>query len=462
MKRRWLFLALLVSVLAFAAVGCGGDEGAAPAEPAPAEPAPAEPAPAETAPAETAPAEPAPAEDVSGDISLMGIWQDVEAEHIEAVLDGFREQYPNVNVTYDPAGDDLPTLLTTAIEGGNPPDLAAPAQPGFISELATAGDLLPLDFMRETVVENYGESTAQLGEFDGTLYGYLFKASSKSLGWYNVAAFEAAGVEPPPTFEDLTAAAETIKASGLPAYSIAGADGWTLTDLFENIYVRSAGPDMYDQLARHEIPWTDQSVKDALALMAQIVGDSDNLAGGTEGALQADFPTAVGNVFTEDPSAAMVLEGIFVPGVVETTLTYPDGYNSFDFPSIEGSPRSVVTDGNFIVMLKDSPAAQALATYLASPEAATIWAERGGYITYNTGVDPSVYPDPVYQELAAAIAEGQIDVVKFDLSDLQPGAFGATTGQGLWKLFQDFIANPDDIDGITQQMEDAANAAYGG
>ena len=52
--------------------------------------------------------------------------------------------------------------------------------------------------------------------------------------------------------------------------------------------------------------------------------------------------------------------------------------------------------------------------------------------------------------------------MKFDLSDLQPGAFGATVGQGLWKLFQDFIANPDDIDGIAQQMEDAAAAAYGG
>jgi alpha-glucoside transport system substrate-binding protein len=201
-------------------------------------------------------------------------------------------------------------------------------------------------------------------------------------------------------------------------------------------------------------------VKDALALMADVVGDSDNLAGGTDGALQTDFPTAVGNVLSEDPAAAMILEGVFVPGTVETTLAFPEGYNLFDFPAIEGSPGSVVTDGNFIVMFRDSPAAQALAAYLASPEAATIWAERGGYITYNTKVDPSVYPDPVYQETAASIIEAE--AVRFDLSDLQPGAFGATTGQGLWKLFQDFIANPTDIDGITQQMEEEASAAFGG
>ena len=101
----------------------------------------------------------------------------------------------------------------------------------------------------------------------------------------------------------------------MPAYSIGGADGWTLTDLFENIYIRTAGAETYDKLAKHEIPWTDQSVKDALAEMAKIVGDTDNIAGGQAGALQTDFPTSVSNVFSATPKAAMVLEGDFVPGV---------------------------------------------------------------------------------------------------------------------------------------------------
>ena len=46
----------------------------------------------------------------------------------------------------------------------------------------------------------------------------------------------------------------------MPPYSVAGADGWTLTDLFENIYLRTAGPEKYDQLAKHEIKWTDPTV----------------------------------------------------------------------------------------------------------------------------------------------------------------------------------------------------------
>ena len=50
--------------------------------------------------------------------------------------------------------------------------------------------------------------------------------------------------------------------------------------------------------------------------MGQILGDTANIAGGTSGALQTDFPTSVTNVFAKTPKAAMVIEGDFVPGVV--------------------------------------------------------------------------------------------------------------------------------------------------
>ena len=110
-------------------------------------------------------------------------------------------------------------------------------------------------------------------------------------------------------------------------------------------------------------------------------------------------------------------------------------------------------------MFKDSPAAQAFVKYLATPEAAQIWAEKGGFASPNKNVDPSVYPDEITRDDGGRSAEAE--AFRFDLSDLQPAAFGGTVGQGLLKLFQDFLQNPDDIDGITQQMEDAAAKAYG-
>ena len=268
-------------------------------------------------------------EDVSGEISLMGIWSgDAQQEAIEAILEGFGELYPNVEVTYLPAGDEIVTRLATAVEGGDPPDLATVAQPGTIADFADREVIQPLDFAREDAVENLGESVVQTGQVGETLYGIYTKALNKSTVWYNVQAFADAGVEAPEDWDAFLESAQTIKDSGLPAYSLAGADGWTLTDLFENVYIRTAGVEKYDQLAAHEIPWTDQSVKDALTQMAEIYGDTDNIVGGTQGALQTDNPGSISKVLTEEPEAAMVIEGDFVPASVETTLEPVEGTTS--------------------------------------------------------------------------------------------------------------------------------------
>ena len=441
MKRhRWQLLALLLAlVLAVVAAGCGGDDDEDEA----------------AAPATTEEAE---GEAVSGSISIMGVWTGAERQRFQAVLENFMEQNPDVTIRYTPAGDQLPTQLATAVEGGNPPDMAVLPQPGLMRDFAGQNALKSLNFAREEIRENLGESAVELGTVDGTLYGFLFKAANKSTVWYNVQAFEDAGVEPPETWEDFLEAAETLGASGIPAYSIGGADGWTLTDLFENIYLRQAGPELYDQLSNHEIPWTHQSVKQALREMAKVLGDTDNIAGGTSGALQNDFPTSVSNVFSAEPKAAMVIEGDFVPGAVETTLEPETGFNVFPFPTIGDSPPVVVGGGDTVVVFEDSPAAQALVRYLTTTEAAEIWARRGGFASLNRGLEADVYPDAVQQTTAGALAEAE--TFRFDLSDLQPAEFGGTVGQGLFKLFQDFLRNPQNVDGIARQMETAAARAF--
>jgi alpha-glucoside transport system substrate-binding protein len=400
-------------------------------------------------------------ESVSGSVSVIGVWTGPEQESFQAVIDGFMKEYPDVTVKYTSGGDNIVTVLSTAVEGGNPPDIATVSQPGTMADFVKRGALQPLDFVKDAVTENFGESIVTTGSVDGTLYGLLFKAANKSTVWYNVKSFEDAGVEAPGTYDDLLAAAKTINASGLPAYSIGGADGWTLTDLFENIYIRTAGAETYDKLAKHEIPWTDQSVKDALAEMAKIVGDTDNIAGGQAGALQTDFPTSVSNVFSETPKAAMVLEGDFVPGVAgdANPLKPETGFNVFPFPEIGDSGKAVVGGGDLVVLFKKNPAAEKFVEYLTEPGASEIWAKRGGFSSPNKKVDSSVYPDAIQQTTAGAI--GEADTFRFDLSDLQPSAFGGTVGQGLFKLFQDFLKTPTDIDGITTKMEAAAAKAFG-
>lgn len=402
--------------------------------------------------------------DLSGQtVEVAATWTGAEQERFQMVLDGFAEQ-TGATVRFRSAGDDVAAYVGPRIEGGDPPDVAIFPQPGVVQSFAEQGDLVELeDIAGDEIDANYGQGARAAGSVDGTLYGVWFRAAQKSTVWYNVAVFEGAGVEPPATLEDLQQVAQTISDYGVEPYSIGADVGWPLSDLFENIYLRTAGPENYDKLAAHEIPWTDQSVKDALAVMAEIVGDESLLAGGATGAEQTDFNGSVTQVFADPPKGAIIFEGDFVGGIIsgETNAEVGTDADFFDFPSIDGSEPAVLGGGDFAVLLDDTEGGRALIEYLATPEAAEIWVAQGGFISPNTQVDLSAYPDEVSRRAAEALVEAG-ESVRYDLSDLQPTEFGATTGQGIWGILIDFLRDPSDVDGTAAALEAAAKKAYGG
>jgi alpha-glucoside transport system substrate-binding protein len=157
----------------------------------------------------------------------------------------------------------------------------------------------------------------------------------------------------------------------------------------------------------------------------------------------------------------MVFEGDFVAGTIaaETTATVGEQADFFPFPSINDSPPSVVAGGDVAVLFTDNPAAQELIRYLATPEAAEVWVQQGGFTSPNKNVDLSLYPDDISRRAAEELTTAE--EFRFDLSDLQPSAFGATPAQGMWKILQDFVANPFNPGATAQQLEAAAAAAYG-
>ena len=396
---------------------------------------------------------------LSGSIQIVGVWTGAEESAFNAVLDGFRKANPGVKVTYKSTGDNTPTVLSTAVAGGNPPDLASVSQPGLVADFQKKGALKNLDYAKATLAKNYPADIAKIGVINGHVYGLLIKGANKSTVWYNVAAFKNAGVKKITTWPQFTAAINTIKASGTTPLSIGGADGWTLTDLFENIYLRQAGPAKYDALSKHKLKWTDGSVIRALNTMGSIL-KSANMAGGTSGALQTDFPTSVSNMFSTSPKGSMVIEGDFVPGVIagKNPLKPVTGYNVFPFPQIGNTPNYVEGGGDELMAFKDTPAIRALVQYLATGKAQTIWAKRGGYTAPAKTVPASAYPDAITRTVAGAVGKAQ--VFKFDMSDLQPASFGGTVGQGEFKLFQDFLKNPNNSKSIAAQLEAAATKAY--
>jgi alpha-glucoside transport system substrate-binding protein len=400
-------------------------------------------------------------------VEVTGVWGGEERDRFGAVLQRFVEE-SGINVTFatgSPNAErpdrELAANLQARIANECPPDVALLPQPGLLSELAREKHIKPLPQEAKTLVRlNYSKAWQRLATIDRELYGVWFKASNKSLVWYRSDAFQRAGVRPPETWAGLKHVAGTLAGKGMTPFSVAGADGWTLTDWFENIYLRTAGPEMYDRLARHEIPWTHPSVERALEILAQVFGRSDWLAGGTQGALQTDFEGSVANVFGDPPTAAMVYEADFVANHINEVTGAPPGHSAkvFPFPTVgESKPAAMALGGDVAVLLNDrETAARRLIRFLATPEAAEPWARQGGFTSPNKELDLDVYPDEITRESARALARARS--IRFDLSDLQPAAFGATPGQGMWKIFQDFLTDPSQIDRTAERLERCRSA----
>jgi alpha-glucoside transport system substrate-binding protein len=395
-------------------------------------------------------------------VAVLGPWSGAEQRSFEAVLDGFKTENPGVDVAYTSAPVNFESTLQRAIDSGKGPDVAILPQASLLRRFVARRALKQISFARRAIAANYSPSFLDVTSVNGRTYGVVFEAGNKSTVWYSVKAFRDAGTKPPTTFAALLRTARSLRTSGTRAYSISGADGWTLTDLFENIYLRQAGAKRYDQLTRHRIKWTDPSVKAALRTMAKILGDRPNVPGGASGALQTDFAESVSQVFGLPSKAAMVFEGDFVaPVITASTRAKPlTDFDVFPFPTIGRSGRVIVgsNDSAIAVMIRDTPAARSLIGYLATARAAAIWIKRGGFSSPNRRVGLKLYPDPITRKTAVGLTGAK--VFRFDLSDLQPVAFGATEGQGELKLLQDFLRNPKNVNGIAAELERAAERVY--
>ncbi len=360
----------------------------------------------------------------------------------------------------------LVPILRTRLAGGSPPDAALIPQPGNLAEFARAGYLKPLVnadgsagvIDMSVLTDNYPDSIINLGKVDGAIYGLLAKANSKSTIWYKPPSFKDLGVEVPQTWDDLMAIQQKYVDAGKTPWSIGGSDNWTLTDWFENIYVRMNGVDKYQQLfATHEIPWTDQSVIDAMNAFKQVISPATNLAGGVDGTLSTDFTTAANLVFRPNPEAEMYFEGGFMGGIIASNfpdLKPIDDFNAFLFPEFNsdiGAP--VVGGGDLLAVFADRPEVAKFVQWMAGTDGNTLWAKTGAIVSPNKNVGMDVY-SPLASLDASEVANASAFV--FDGSDQMPSAVSSQMGTSL----QEFVSNPDNMMTQLQEIEDAAATSY--
>jgi alpha-glucoside transport system substrate-binding protein len=160
-------------------------------------------------------------------------------------------------------------------------------------------------------------------------------------------------------------------------------------------------------------------------------------------------------LFRTPPKAAMVFGGSAVIPVLGTKAAVAarpaSQFDTFAFPRIaKGQPR-VVGATDVVVMLKDRPAARSLISYLATPQAATVWAKRGGFLSPNAKVAVASYPLAGSRTMATQVTKTSI--FRLGLAGLEPAAFQTK----LSSLLQAYVRSPARIGAITKAIEAAAS-----
>ncbi len=340
--------------------------------------------------------------------------------------------------------DAFATLLPVRVESGNPPDIALFPQPGLMADFARRGNLVALDFLgADQVAAAYAETWRDLGSVDGTLYGLWSRADVKSLVWYRPDVFAAAGYEIPITWDELLTLSDRIVADGGVPWCLGiesgAASGWVGTDWVEDILLRTAGPDIYDQWVNHEIPFTHPAVKHAVEQFGAIALNPDYVLGGAVGAISTPFADAANPLFDQPPSCYLHRQANFIASFFPDDVDLESDVGIFLLPSINpefGTP--VLVGGTVFAMLNDTTNARALMTYLTTVEPHTVWVELENYVSPHQQVPLDAYTDTLTQQQAEILANA--DVIRFDGSDLMPGAVG--TGS-FWTGIIDYIGGAD-------------------
>src|SRR5205823_5283288 len=108
---------------------------------------------------------------IGGTVSVLATWGGDEQDSFLAMVKPFEEQ-TGATVEYEGTRD-LNAVLTTRVQGGNPPDVAGLPGPGQMAELARAGKLVDLSAAldQSAMRDQYSEDWLRLGTVDGKPVG---------------------------------------------------------------------------------------------------------------------------------------------------------------------------------------------------------------------------------------------------------------------------------------------------
>lgn len=429
-----------------------------------------EPSPTGTTPAGTASAPASPGEATGGaladalagkfkgtKVTMFGPFVDADQVKFEEAIKDFEEK-SGIDIAYE-GSKEFEATINVRVNGGNAPDIADFPQPGLLANIAKSGKVVDVSTFLDqaTMQKKYNQSWLDMATMDGAngkiMAGVWARSSVKSLVWYNKKEFDAAGYTVPKTWDELLALTDQIAKDGDPAWAIGiesgAATGWPATDWVEDIMLRTTSPENYDKWVKGELPFTDPIVKNAVQKMSEIWLKDGAVYGGTKSIVSTAFGDSPKALFDNPPKAWLHRQASFITSFFPEGLKAGEDYDWFPLPSIDpqyGTPALVA--GDIYAMFNDRPEVRAVMEFFTTGESIKTWIQSGGVIAPMNDADPSWYSTDVERRMAEFVQNATS--IRFDGSDLMPGAVGAGT---FWKGMTDYVSGTVNLDKAMEEIQ---------
>ncbi|MBB5722222.1 multiple sugar transport system substrate-binding protein [Loktanella ponticola] len=271
--------------------------------------------------------------------------------------------------------------------------------------------------------------------------------------YYREDIYKELGITEPTTWEEELANCEKIVASGRVCYTIGTKFLWTAGGWFDYMNMRTNGFDFHMQLARGEVAWTDDRVRQTFANWRQLI----DMGGFVEDHQSYSWQEAL-NFMVDGDAAAYLMGNFAVAPLREAGLT-DDQIDFYQFPTIGDFPQGedAPTDTFHIpsqATNKDN--ARAFLAYVTSTDVQTAINAGDALgqlpVNANASVDADEFLEQGFEMLSTNAPGG---VAQFFDRDF-PAEMASVGMEGL----QEFMVFPDNLDDILARLEDAAERVY--
>ena len=390
-------------------------------------------------------------------VTMAGPFVDNDAVKFDQSVKSFEDQ-TGIDIQYS-GSKEFEASISISIDGGNPPDIVDFPQPGLLETQVKKGKVVDLNSFLDMakLKANYNQSWLDMATMEGPngpiMAGVWGRVNGKSLVWYPKKAFDEAGYKVPETWDELIALSDQIVADGDTPWCIGiesgAATGWAATDWMEEFMLRTTSLENYDKWVKGELKFDSPEVRKAAQTMSDLWFKEGYAYGGRQAIATTSFGDSPKPMFENPPKCWMHKQGNFITSFFPEGLTAGVDYDFFYFPGIDPAyGKPVLVAGDIYAMFNDRPEVRAVMEYFTTGASVEGWVKAGGAISPHKDSSLDWYTNDVDRGVAAIILNASS--VRFDGSDLMPGAVGAGS---FWKSMTSYVSGSVDLDTALKEID---------